>query len=357
MRHSLKRCTLLIVQAVEKIFYADFQSYDEVPVFYFNVDGIIETVKRYNENTPHNHFILFPVKTLPLDVLMSALSPLVFGFDVSSEQEYLKIEKYSPCWVSCSSPILISALEGKVIHDLNSLDQFPLNNFQLRVNLDGDSRFGIPVDEIQQEVVSQAKGAHFHNQNWSAESSPFLRITQVIDSFIKRFNPSERFYFNIGGGFDSMGEDKFLNDLSSLCAHYPQYDFYTEMGRGIIKDHSYLFGKVLEVQNISTHKLSRIITNISRISHLRWELVQSQIKFFPQNYSDKRSLYQDKIIVGNTVSEADRLFRIRSQRDIYVQDIFSVDKIGGYGSVWNHAFGGAKLARTRYFLNDRISEV
>lgn len=330
-----------------KKFIKHFSMNSNTPSFYYDIDEIVLTLKTVFSNKPKNFKIIFPVKSFADTEFYSQINEIVDGYDISNKEEFDQIKNFADKEVFCSAPYLIKSFSDDVIYGINSSEKNQYSKYIIRITLDSESRFGLPLEDVSKELMNKSIGVHFHSQWW--EGNSFESVDDVIDKIIEKYNPPKGFIFNIGGGYNKLELDKLKEAVYKLCSKYSDYEFVIESGRAIIKNNGFLLGKVIDIQNINSKKLTRVITSISSVCHLRWELQGSTINFFNINSSKQHSSYNNILICGPTVYEGDRTFSIETQKTVNLGDIVVIDKVSGYAMAWNHSFNGIEKAKvSRY---------
>ncbi|MBD66107.1 MAG: hypothetical protein CME62_12925 [Halobacteriovoraceae bacterium] len=315
------------------------------PSYYFDLDGIKRFYQSINDRKISNLKVLFPVKSFPSKYFLEAINPYIDGFDISNANELSLVEKYDKILWS-SSPMNYLAQDERVICDISDISMITqAKNYSLRINLSEASRFGVPLSEINREHVQDAAGVHIHNQGWGKDvmDELFNDVKKITTHFtekgIKRFN--------LGGGFSNATLSDFLAGLEKICNDFPDITFFIEPGRMVITPNGFIFGRVSNIQNVNSQKLTRVTTTISPLCHLRWEFESAKIKFFTTTGSKKTTAYKNAIVVGETCYEGDILLKTENLPLLGINDIVSVSNVSSYGAVWNHAFNGIEKAQLK----------
>jgi diaminopimelate decarboxylase len=325
---------------------------NDIASFYFDLDNIREKIKTLKNLKTENLVIVFPVKSFPNQFFLDSTSDLFDGYDISNLNEYNLVNKLDHKEIVSSSPVRLDSLPRGISQEVQSIRENIESGYTIRLQVGEESRFGVPEDELTKEFVALSSGIHFHNQKWGEK--PFDLIRSILNSFILRFSPPTMYRVNIGGGYGNMTFDVYAKELEQLCRDYPNLKFISEIGRLLVQDSGYLLGKVIDIQDVNTQKLSRVITNISKTCYLKWELQGAKFNVFSLVSKSVATKYPKVSFYGPTVFEGDQLVEFTNSKKIKLNDFIVIDNISGYGVAWNHSFNGTPIADVRFHLNEKI---
>ncbi|MDI3273231.1 type III PLP-dependent enzyme [Pseudomonas sp. AL03] len=375
----------MVVAAIDQ---ARTQHEDPLALFIYDLDALKQHVTQVMAALPEGVELYYAIKANSEPQIVSAVAPLVHGFEISSGGE---IDRLQAC--PTRKPFIFSG-PGKLDSDLRSalqhqveaihieslneivrlqrlaLEAGRVQDVLLRINPELPSPlssklamagtatpFGIDESELAQAVswVDNAshlrlKGFHVHAMS---HQSLVERHEQLLDLYLQRWpqwkalsaNPTAITHLNVGGGIgvNYLGAQQF--DWQRLCAHLGQSlaacvdapIVRFEPGRFISAFCGYY---AIEVLDKKTSHGKHFLVCRGGTHQFRLPVAQGHdhpVIHLPRHQATPGALHQDWTVVGQLCTPKDVLSRDCPLTGVEVGDMLVLPLAGAYGYNISHA--------------------
>ncbi len=298
----------------------------------FNLNIVEENINRLLKECNDVKFI-FPVKCCTNKKFLSVISKYDYGFDISNENEYKKIIKYSEGkLISASSPTSHELINknNKILIFTNTLNWKKTDSIRINFNHNSyfeKSHFGISIEKLSYAQINEVKNIHFHNADKKTNET-LEKLYKEIEMIVKKFPKLE--ILNIGGHLEDLSLDKAIEYIGKVRKITPKrIRIIVECGDLLFKKSGTLICYV--VDSTIENNCQNVFLNFSQMANQRWTH-----PLYDRQKSEKK---YKTIFYGISCCEVDKFLETTAEK-IKINQKLIFDNISPYSYEWNNTFNG-----------------
>lgn len=269
-----------------------------------------------------------------------------------------EIHIFSPAYKNDDFAEILKIADNIYFNSISQLNKFlhlchPHQKIGLRVNPQislvknnpiynpsaSNSRFGVKIEEINEETLSKVDIIHIHNlcENLAQES---VKLIEHIDKKMPQLLRKVK-YLNIGGGHyyshPDYDSEKLIAAINEIQNKY-DLQIVIESGAAVVYDGGYLISEIVDI--IEDQKLPIAILDTSATCHMPDVL---EVPYRPNVINSDDSYQFPYILGGNTCLTGDVIGKYNFQHRLEVGNKLIFTDMMQYSFVKNTTFNGIKL--------------